>query len=53
MARFMRLDVLNTIVNTGMVPVFYHTELETAKNIIRASTIQYRIRIIVGKICKR
>ena len=36
MARFMRLDVLNTILETGVVPVFYHPDLETAKAIVRA-----------------
>ena len=33
MARFSRLQVLNTIVETGLVPVFYHPELEVAKRI--------------------
>ncbi len=30
MARFLRLDVLNRIVESGLVPVFYHAEAETA-----------------------
>ena len=36
MARYARLDVLNEIVKTGLVPVFYHQDLETAKRIIAA-----------------
>jgi len=36
MARFSRLDVLNTMVDTGLVPVFYHGEVETAKKIVEA-----------------
>jgi 2-dehydro-3-deoxyphosphogluconate aldolase/(4S)-4-hydroxy-2-oxoglutarate aldolase len=36
MARFSRLEVLNTIVNTGLVPLFYHDQIETAKNVVRA-----------------
>ena len=33
MARFKRLQVLNTIVETGLVPVFYHPDVDVAKNI--------------------
>jgi len=36
MARFARLDVLNTMVETGLVPVFYHGDIETAKKIVDA-----------------
>lgn len=36
MARFDRLTVLNTILNDGMVPLFYHGDLEAAKSITRA-----------------
>ncbi len=36
MARFTRLEVLNTIVQTGLVPVFYHPEIEVAKKIAEA-----------------
>lgn len=36
MARFMRLQVLNTIVDTGLVPVFYHADVECAKKIAEA-----------------
>ena len=36
MARFSRLEVLNTIIDTGLVPVFYHPDLEVAKNVARA-----------------
>ncbi len=38
MARFKRLQVLNTMIETGMIPVFYHPNIETAKNIVRACT---------------
>lgn len=36
MSRFSRLEVLNQIVDTALIPVFYHSNLETATNIIRA-----------------
>lgn len=36
MARFSRLEVLNTIVAQGLVPIFYHKEAETARQIARA-----------------
>lgn len=36
MARFARIEVLNTIYEIGLVPVFYHKEMEVAKNIIKA-----------------
>src|ERR1035441_4803971 len=31
MARFSRLKVLNTMIDTGLVPVFYHPNLEVAR----------------------
>ena len=36
MARFMRLEVINTILDIGLVPLFYHGETETASKIIAA-----------------
>jgi 2-dehydro-3-deoxyphosphogluconate aldolase/(4S)-4-hydroxy-2-oxoglutarate aldolase len=36
MARFSRLEVLNTIVETGLVPVFYHSEVAVARKIAEA-----------------
>ncbi|MCP4539105.1 MAG: bifunctional 4-hydroxy-2-oxoglutarate aldolase/2-dehydro-3-deoxy-phosphogluconate aldolase [Chloroflexi bacterium] len=36
MARFKRLQVLNTIIETGLVPVFYHADVEVAKKIVAA-----------------
>ncbi len=36
MARYSRLQVLNAIVDTGLVPVFYHPQVETAKCIVEA-----------------
>lgn len=36
MTRFSRLDVLAAIREIGVVPVFYHPDLETAKSIVRA-----------------
>jgi 2-dehydro-3-deoxyphosphogluconate aldolase/(4S)-4-hydroxy-2-oxoglutarate aldolase len=36
MARFDRLSVLNTIVQLGLVPVFYNRDVEVAKRIIEA-----------------
>jgi 2-dehydro-3-deoxyphosphogluconate aldolase/(4S)-4-hydroxy-2-oxoglutarate aldolase len=36
MARFSRLEVLNTIVDTGLVPVFYYPEVDVAKKVAEA-----------------
>jgi 2-dehydro-3-deoxyphosphogluconate aldolase/(4S)-4-hydroxy-2-oxoglutarate aldolase len=36
MARFSRLEVLNTIMDIGLVPVFYHKDVEVAKRIVGA-----------------
>ncbi|OGS35718.1 MAG: bifunctional 4-hydroxy-2-oxoglutarate aldolase/2-dehydro-3-deoxy-phosphogluconate aldolase [Elusimicrobia bacterium RIFOXYB2_FULL_49_7] len=36
MARFTRMQVLNTIYDISVVPVFYHPDVETAKNVISA-----------------
>jgi len=36
MARFSRLEVLNTMVETGLVPVFYHPDPAVARNVARA-----------------
>ena len=36
MARFKRLQVLNTIVDVGLVPVFYHPDAEVAKQVTAA-----------------
>jgi 2-dehydro-3-deoxyphosphogluconate aldolase / (4S)-4-hydroxy-2-oxoglutarate aldolase len=36
MAKFSRLNVLKTMVETGLVPVFYHADVEVASNIVRA-----------------
>ena len=36
MARFSKLQVLEAIVNTGMVPVYYSKDAEIAKNILKA-----------------
>jgi 2-dehydro-3-deoxyphosphogluconate aldolase / (4S)-4-hydroxy-2-oxoglutarate aldolase len=36
MARFKRLEVLNTISQTGLVPIFYNSQIEVVKNIVRA-----------------
>ena len=36
MARFTRLKVLNTMIGTGLVPVFYHPKLEVAKEVAAA-----------------
>jgi 2-dehydro-3-deoxyphosphogluconate aldolase / (4S)-4-hydroxy-2-oxoglutarate aldolase len=37
MARFRRLDVLRAMIESGLVPVFYHSDLETAKKVARAA----------------
>ena len=36
MARFARLKVLNTMIETGMVPVFYNADIEVAKKVAAA-----------------
>lgn len=36
MARFSRLEVLNTILELGLVPVFYHKDVEVAKKVVTA-----------------
>jgi 2-dehydro-3-deoxyphosphogluconate aldolase/(4S)-4-hydroxy-2-oxoglutarate aldolase len=36
MARFSKLQVLNTMVDTGMVPVFYHQDAKVAKRVVKA-----------------
>lgn len=37
MARFKRLQVLNAMVETGLVPVFYHSDIENAKQVAKAA----------------
>lgn len=36
MARFSRLEVLNTVMDLGLVPVFYHPDLAVARQIVAA-----------------
>jgi 2-dehydro-3-deoxyphosphogluconate aldolase/(4S)-4-hydroxy-2-oxoglutarate aldolase len=36
MARFKRLEVLNAFGQAGLIPLFYHSQYETAKNIVLA-----------------
>ena len=36
MARFPRMKVLSSMVDTGMVPVFYHSDIEVAKQVATA-----------------
>jgi 2-dehydro-3-deoxyphosphogluconate aldolase/(4S)-4-hydroxy-2-oxoglutarate aldolase len=36
MARFMRLEVTNTLLNTGVLPLFYHGEVEVAIELVSA-----------------
>lgn len=36
MARFSRLEVLNEMLRTGLVPLFYHPDLEVAKRVVAA-----------------
>ena len=43
MARFNKMQVLDAIVSTGMVPVYYNKDVEIAKQLnISRSTVQYR-----------
>jgi 2-dehydro-3-deoxyphosphogluconate aldolase/(4S)-4-hydroxy-2-oxoglutarate aldolase len=36
MARFSKVQVLTTMANTGIVPVFYHKDIEVAKHVTKA-----------------
>ncbi|MDR2512079.1 MAG: bifunctional 4-hydroxy-2-oxoglutarate aldolase/2-dehydro-3-deoxy-phosphogluconate aldolase, partial [Bacteroidales bacterium] len=36
MAKFSKIQTLSAIIETGMVPVFYHKDIETAKNVVKA-----------------
>ena len=36
MARFNKIQVLSVMKSTGMVPVFYHSDIETAKQVVMA-----------------
>jgi len=36
MARYSRLEVLNEMIRIGVVPVFYNSDLEVAKNVVKA-----------------
>lgn len=36
MAQFTRIEVASVMKETGMVPLFYHPDLETAKNVLKA-----------------
>ena len=36
MAKFNKIQVLNAMASTGMVPVFYHKDVEVAKNAVKA-----------------
>ena len=36
MARFMRLDVTNTLLDTGLLPLFYNGDIETAIELVNA-----------------
>jgi len=36
MAKFTRLQVYQTMINTGIIPVFYHADTEVAKQVVKA-----------------
>ena len=36
MAKFNKIQVLNAMASTGMFPVFYHKDVEVAKNVVKA-----------------
>lgn len=36
MARFSRLEACRVMIETGVVPVFYHSDLETSKQVVKA-----------------
>ncbi|MGC8824153.1 MAG: bifunctional 4-hydroxy-2-oxoglutarate aldolase/2-dehydro-3-deoxy-phosphogluconate aldolase [Bacteroidales bacterium] len=37
MAKYQRLEVAQTMLNMGMVPLFYHAQLEVCKNVLKAT----------------
>ena len=39
MARFKRMQVLNTILGAGVVPIFYNPDVEMAKNVVQALSL--------------
>ena len=36
MARFSRIEVVNTMRRTGVIPLFYHNDIEVAKKVTKA-----------------
>jgi 2-dehydro-3-deoxyphosphogluconate aldolase/(4S)-4-hydroxy-2-oxoglutarate aldolase len=36
MAKFSRLQVYQTMIKTGIIPVFYHADAEVAKQVVKA-----------------
>lgn len=36
MAKFSRIEVYNKMIETGLVPVFYHSDVNVAKNVVKA-----------------
>ncbi len=36
MARYSRLEVVNTMIKTGLVPLFYHEDIEISKKVLQA-----------------
>lgn len=36
MAKFSRIEVYQAVINTGIVPVFYHPDIEVAKQVVKA-----------------
>jgi 2-dehydro-3-deoxyphosphogluconate aldolase/(4S)-4-hydroxy-2-oxoglutarate aldolase len=36
MAKFSRVEVINKMWDTGLVPLFYHNELQIVKNVVKA-----------------
>ena len=44
MAKFDKVTVLNKIGQTAMVPVFYHKDIETAKQVIQAEYVKRQVK---------
>ena len=36
MAKYTRIEVINQMIGSGMVPLFYHSDIEVAKNVLKA-----------------
>ena len=52
MSRFKRLQVLNTFVGTGIVPLFYNKDAELVKNVVKQTTVPQTVKIDEMKVMR-